>query len=85
MRRQEDETYVYVQQEQWSNGKEYCNHSRKEVTDKDINDLSTQILTAFCYILNKAEDADKDVYDKMMARRSQELIDDITEIIEDRR
>lgn len=57
----------------------------KEVTDRDINDLSTQILTAFCYILNKAEDADKDVYDKMMARRSQELIDDITEIIEDRR
>ena len=57
----------------------------KEVTDQDINDLSTQILTAFCYILNKAEDADKDVYDKMMARRSQELIDDITEIIEDRR
>ena len=57
----------------------------KEVTDRDINDLSAQILTAFCYILNKAEDADKDVYDKMMARRSQELIDDITEIIEDRR
>lgn len=25
MRRQEDETYVYVQQEQWCNGKEYCN------------------------------------------------------------
>ena len=57
----------------------------KEVTDRDINDLSAQILTAFCYILNKAEDADKEVYDKMMARRSQELIDDITEIIEDRR
>lgn len=57
----------------------------KEVTDRDINDLSAQILTAFCYILNKAEDADKDVYDKMMARRSQELIDEITEIIEDRR
>ena len=58
---------------------------KEEVTDQDINDLSAQILTAFCYILNKAEDADKDVYDKMMARRSQELIDDITEIIEDRR
>lgn len=57
----------------------------EEVTDQDIYDLSSQILTAFCYILNKAEDADKDVYDKMMARRSQELIDDITEIIEDRR
>lgn len=57
----------------------------KEVTDRDINDLSAQILTAFCYILNNAEDADKDVYDKMIARRSQELIDDITEIIEDRR
>jgi hypothetical protein len=57
----------------------------KEVTDRYINDLSAKILTAFCYILNKAEDADKDVYDKMMARRSQELIDDITEIIEDRR
>lgn len=57
----------------------------KEVTDRDINDLSTQILTAFCYILNKAEDADKEVYDKMMARSSQDLIDEITEIIEDRR
>ena len=57
----------------------------KEVTDRDINDLSSQILTAFCYILNKAEDADKDVYDRMMALRSQELIDYITEIIEDRR
>ena len=57
----------------------------KEVTDQDINDLSAQILTAFCYILNKAEDADKDVYDKMMARSSQDLIDEITEMIEDRR
>ena len=57
----------------------------KEVTDQDINDLSAQILTEFCYILNKAEDADKDVYDRMMARSSQHLIDYITEIIEDRR
>ena len=57
----------------------------EEVTDRDINDLSAQILTAFCYILNEAEDADKDVYDKMMARSSQDLIDEITEIIEDRR
>ena len=57
----------------------------KEVTDQDINDLSTQILNAFCYILNKAEDADKDVYDRMMARSSQDLIDEITEMIEDRR
>lgn len=64
--------------------KQRCIHE-EEVTDQDIYDLSAQIVTAFCYILNEAEDADKDVYDKMMARRSQELIDDITEIIEDRR
>lgn len=57
----------------------------EEVTDQDINYLISQILSLFSDVLNKAEDADKDVYDKMMARRSQELIDDITEIIEDRR
>ena len=57
----------------------------EEVTDQDVYDLSTQIVTAFGYILDQAEDADKDVYDKMMSHRSQELIDDITEMIEDRR
>lgn len=57
----------------------------EEVTDQDINYLISQILSLFSDVLDKAEDADKDVYDKMMARRSQELIDDITEIIEDRR
>lgn len=57
----------------------------EEVTDQDINYLISQILSLFSDVLNKAEDADKEVYDKMMARSSQDLIDYITEIIEDRR
>ena len=57
----------------------------EEVTDQDIYDLDAQIVTAFSYILDQAEDADKEVYDKMMANRSQNLIDEITEMIEDRR
>lgn len=57
----------------------------EEVTDQDINYLISQILSLFSDVLEQAEDVDKEVYDRMMARRSQELIDYITEIIEDRR
>jgi chemotaxis regulatin CheY-phosphate phosphatase CheZ len=57
----------------------------EEVTDQDINYLISQILSLFSDVLEQAEDADKEVYDKMMARSSQDLIDYITEMIEDRR
>lgn len=58
---------------------------QEEVTDQDINYLISQILSLFSDVLEQAEDADKEVYDKMMARSSQDLIDEITEMIEDRR
>lgn len=58
---------------------------QEEVTDKDINYLISQILSLFSDVLEQAEDADKEVYDRMMARSSQDLIDEITEMIEDRR
>lgn len=64
--------------------KQRCIHE-EEVTDQDVYDLSTQIVTAFGYILDQAEEVGKDVYDKMMAHNSQDLIDEITEMIEDRR
>ena len=57
----------------------------QEVTDQDINYLISQILSLFSDVLEQAEDADKEVYDKMMAHHSQDLIDEITEMIEDRR
>lgn len=57
----------------------------EEVTDEDINYLISQILSLFNDTLNQAEDADKEVYDKMMAHCSQDLIDGLTEMIEDRR
>lgn len=57
----------------------------EEVTDQDINYLISQILSLFSDVLEQAEDADKEVYDMMMARSSQDLIDEITEMIEDRR
>lgn len=57
----------------------------EEVTNQDINYLISQILSLFSDVLEQAEDADKEVYDKMMARSSQDLIDEITEMIEDRR
>lgn len=56
-----------------------------EVTEQDINHLISQILSLFSDVLEQAEDADKEVYDKMMARSSQDLIDELTEMIEDRR
>ena len=64
--------------------KQQCIHE-EEVTDQDIYELDAQIVTAFGYILDQAEDADKEVYDKLMAHRSQDLIDELTEMIEDRR
>lgn len=57
----------------------------EEVTDEDINYLISQILSLFNDVLNQAEDADKEVYDRMMAHCSQDLIDGLTEMIEDRR
>ena len=57
----------------------------QEETDQDINYLISQILSLFSDVLEQAEDADKEVYDKMMAHHSQDLIDEITEMIEDRR
>lgn len=57
----------------------------EEVTDEDINYLISQILSLFNDTLNQAEDAGKEVYDKMMAHCSQDLIDGLTEMIEDRR
>lgn len=57
----------------------------EEVTEQEVNDLVSQILSLFNDTLNQAEDADKEVYDRMMARSSQDLIDEITEMIEDRR
>nr|DAE64117.1 MAG TPA: hypothetical protein [Caudoviricetes sp.] len=57
----------------------------EKVTDQDINYLISQILSLFSDVLEQAEDADKEVYDRMMAHSSQDLIDEITEMIEDRR
>lgn len=57
----------------------------EEVTDQDINYLISQILSLFNDTLNQAEDVGKEVYDKMMAHCSQDLIDGLTEMIEDRR
>lgn len=54
-----------------------------EVTDEEINDLVSQILSLFNDTLNQAEEDSR--YERMMAHCSQDLIDGLTEMIEDRR
>lgn len=54
-----------------------------EVADEEINDLVSQILSLFNDTLNQAEEDSR--YERMMAHHSQDLIDNITEMIEDRR
>lgn len=57
----------------------------EEVTDEEVNDMVKQILSDFSDTLYRAEEDYMDIYERMMAHRSQDLIDEITEMIEDRR
>ena len=54
-----------------------------EVTEQEVNDLVSQILSLFNDTLNQAEEDSR--YERMMAHYSQDLIDGLTEMIEDRR